>query len=341
MPFLHDTTTPSTSRTIDYSFVNLHQNNKVALQTNGPDNKAVEYHRTHNVNSIHRVERSYLYTFYDSNGSITLEAAITIPLFTFAILTIIYIMNIIHLQTTLQMALEETVRNINQIAYISSEFYSLTKEQQYEAINKDFTIAENIGASLISTNYIKNEFLDEKMTNFLNKSYIVNGSEGISFLHSSMNLKDNIIDVILTYNVSIPFMPDELFSFKLSNRCYTRIYMGKDMEKEQQSSSFYVYYTVYGKVLHTNKYCRYLLNYSEALPYNQLFIGRNPELCLLCSNGETSATLRQHNPVVYLTSDNQVFHLTLDCQSFTGEIFRLERTSLEENELCEECMKGK
>lgn len=341
MPFLHDTTTPSTNRSIDYSYVNLHQNNKVTLQTFGPDIKAVEYHRSHNVNSIHHVERSYLYTFYDPNGSITLEAAITIPLFAFALLTVIYIMNIIHLQTTLQMALEETVRNISQAAYISSEFYSLTKEQQDEAINNDYSIIENVGASFISTNYIKKQFLDDKMTSFLNKSYIINGSEGISFLHSSMNLEDNIIDVILTYNVSIPFMPDKLFSFKLSNRCYTRIYMGKDMEKEQLPSTFYVYYTVYGKVLHTNKYCRYLLNYSEALPYNQLFIGRNPELCLLCSDDETSATLRQHNPVVYLTSDYQVFHLTLNCQSFTGDIFRLERTSLKENELCEECMKGK
>lgn len=339
MTFLSEATTLTKKTTICHSSILKKCNS--ALHTDSLTTEAVELYPTHTVNSSLHSGRSCLYTSHPARGSVTIEAAIAVPVFLFALLSIIYVINIMHLQMTVQIALEEAARNISKTAYISSEFYALTTDSQAEADKKDSSLVENIGAALVTVPYIKNVFLDESIKRVLDNSYVTNGSDGISFLLSSVDLDDNIVDIVLTYEVSIPFLPDNVISFKLSNRCYTRMYMGLDMDKEQQEDYIYVYYTTYGKVLHTNKYCRYLLNYSEALRYNDAMLTMNPEKCLLCGLQSNISQLKKDNPIVYLSSDHEVYHITLDCQAFTKDVFRQKRTSVDTDDICEECLKGK
>lgn len=342
MTFRHDTITIK-KRTIHYYHI-IKNNNNVALHTNSPDIpdiKAVEFYSNHTSNSIHHSESSCLYTSCNLRGSITLEAAIALPVFIFCLLSIIYIMNIMYIQQTIQIALEETARNISKTAYISDEFYNLTKEQQDALSESDYSLIENLGATLISLPYIEHKFMSDEIATFLDNSYVTNGSDGISFLLSSVDLDNSILDIVLNYKVSVPFLPGNIFTFSLSNRCYTRIYMGLDMDKEQSEDYIYVYYTSSGNVVHTNKYCRYLLNYSEAIRYNDSLLSMNPDKCRLCGLDTSIEQLEETNPIIYLTSNHEVFHLTLDCQAFTGNIFRVKRTSLENDNVCKECLKGK
>ena len=336
MTFLNRTTTPSNEKT----FFKI-KKNIVTLRSDRLLSKQVESYPTHNINSIYYSKRPCLYTSAFSRGSITLEAAIALPLFLFSLLTIIYIINIMYLQISLQMSLEETARNISKKAYISSEFYALTTEQQANVSDSDSSILENMGASIISIPYIKSCFLSDNTREMLDNSCIENGSSGLSFLSTSVDMANNIMDIIVTYKVGIPFMPVDIFSFRLANRCYMKIYMGKDMEKEQTESSFYVYFTSYGKVYHTNKYCQYLLNYSKAIRYRDSLLQYQLNPCKLCSSTTTTEKLYEANPIIYLTLSESIYHVTLDCQSFTKDIFRIKKTNIDEDELCEKCLKGK
>lgn len=336
MTFSNRTTTPQHKKAF-YKY----NKNIVTLRLDSLIHKAVDYRPTHCINSISYSKRPCLYTSHAFKGSITLEAAIALPLFLLVSLTIIYIINVMYLQLSLQIALEETARNISKTAYISSEFYSLATEQQRDSLEENPSLIENIGASIISIPYIQNCFLDEDTKKILENSSVENGSNGLSFSLTSVDMSTNIVDIVVTYKVTIPFISGDLFSFNLSNRCYMQIYMGKDMEREQADTSFYVYFTSYGKVYHTNKYCMYLLNYTKAIRYRDFLLQDALNNCLLCSSHVTTEQLYKDNPIIYITSDEYTYHTTLDCQSFTKDVFRIKRTSLEEDELCEECLKGK
>lgn len=294
---------------------------------------------SHSIKS--KAKRSFIYISFLSKGSITLEAAIAIPLFFLGLLSFISVINIIYLQTELQIALEETIRNVSKEAYISSEFYALSSDKQYETINKDSSIAENLGATLISVTYIKNKFLTEDIKEFLDNSFIKGGADGISFKFSSVDMNKSTLDIIIDYKCSIPFIPSKLLCFNLSNRCYTRIYMGQDMEKEQKDTYFYVYFAGTSSVIHTNKYCQYLLNYSKAIKYNNIIKQHPINSCALCSKNITIETLSDNNAIVYLTSNEDTYHVTLDCQSFTKDVFRLKVLDLKDKDVCEQCLKGK
>lgn len=334
MTFLCNTTISKEQTSHIYNF---HQ--YATLQKTGLYNRAVDINSFPIFNSTNYSERPCLYTSGLCKGSVTIEAAIGFPIFFLVTLSLLYIINIMYIQTTLQIALDEAVRNASQTAYITAEFYSLSTEKQSQSIDDDSSILENIGASALSIAYLRDAFLTDEIEQILDNSPIIGGSSGISFSSSSIDLSAYIADIILTYTVSIPFIPDEIFSLTLSNRCYVRLYTGKDMAKEQTVADTYVYYTTTGKVYHFNRYCRYLLNYTEAARY--LDISRELLPCTMC-NTILLEKLKEDNPVVYVTQSNFCYHTTLECQSFTGMVFRRDHSSLDDNDrICEECLKGK
>ena len=57
---------------------------------------------------------------------------------------------------------------------------------------------------------------------------------------------------------------------------------GKELAKKQTPVDIYVYYTSYGKVFHFNRYCQYLLNYTEAIRYSKRDFLLNS--CVQCVN---------------------------------------------------------
>ncbi len=339
MTFLYATTPKNNNR---FSIKKILKNINGSLRI---DSKSYRHANmlTHNnlLRNLPNTKRSSLCTSPLAHGSITLEASICIPLFFLGLLTIIYIINIITIQLTLQIALEETIRDISKEAYISSKFYSMLTEEQANTLEDDSSILENIGATIISVPYVKHKFMNDDIKNFLDNSYVENGSDGISFKFSSVDMKNNIVDVVIDYKYCIPFIPNDLLSFRLSNRCYSRIYMGKDMEKEQKEAFFYIYYATTSSVVHTNKYCQYLLNYSKAIRYNEIVRLHPIDGCALCANDTTIEQLRKDDAIVYLTTNEDIYHITLDCQSFTGDIFRLKISSLENQNICKKCLEGK
>ena len=306
--------------------------------------RAVEFNTIPIINSITYPERSCLYTSskikHSPKGSITIEAAIGFPIFFLLLMSLVYIINIMYLQTSLQIALEETIRDASKTAYITAEFLAMTNGEQSDAVQNDSSLLENLGGSLITSSYIHNAFLTESNKKILEASCVKNGANGISFLSSSIDTDAGIADIIMTYKVTIPFLPEDLFNLNLSNRCYVRLYTGLDMAKKQTAATPYVYYTTSGSVYHFNKYCQYLLNYTEAVRFND----RNHELssCPLCDEGISLDNMAEQNPLVYVTLSSYCYHSSLDCQAFTGDIFRIKySSSIKKDDICETCLKGK
>lgn len=294
---------------------------------------------TPGINSINYKKRPCPYASLKLSGSITIEASICLPIFIFSMLAIIYLINIMYLQTTLQIALEETVREASKTAYITAEFYSMTTNEQADAISADPSIAESLGGKMLSAAYFLQAFLTEENRSILDNSPVKNGSKGISLFSSSIDLSENTADIVLSYTVTIPFVPEKIFSLNMVNHCNVRLYTGKDMSKEQKEDDFYVYYTSSGSVFHTNRYCQYLYNYTEAVRF--LEMESQLAQCQICGK-VTIEWLRENNPIVYTTMTKACYHLSLDCYAFTDLVFRVPYSSLDEDDkICEQCLKGK
>ena len=320
-------------------------NNSGTLPTNSFDSLAVEFYSNPIINSLNYSERPYLYTSnlysntYTLKGSMTIEASIGFPLFMIMVSFLLSIISVLYLQLSMQIALEETVRKSSKTAYISSLFLSLDEENQQNILDLEPSITRNIATSLISATYLQTSFNNEDNKKLINSPLIIDGEKGISFYSSSIDLDEGIADIVLNYKVKLPFLPEKLFNFNLTNRCYIHLYTGKELAKKQNPADSYVYFTSYGKVFHFNRYCQYLLNYTDAVSYKNI----DPDIpgCSKCVK-LSSEQLKEQNTIVYLTKSREFFHTSLDCPSFTGDVFRANYNSLNESDkICETCLKGK
>lgn len=313
-----------------------------SLHTIGRNFLAVEFYSEPIINSINYSERPYLCTSSTKKqhfkGSITIEASISFPIFMIASYALISIISVLYLQLSMQIALEETIRSTSKSAYISSLFLNTDEDEQEKICHEEPSISENLTISFISSELFKNNFINNN-NSLINSPFIKNGQNGISFLSSSIDLDAGIADIVVNYQVKLPFIPESFYHIDLNNRCFIHLYTGKDLSKKQSPSDSYVYYTSHGSVFHFNRYCQYLLDYTEAIDYHNV----DPLIpsCKECVN-QTKDDLNKNNPIVYITESKRCYHLSLNCPGFTGNIFRTHYSSLNEsNKICEKCLEGK
>ena len=297
--------------------------------------RAVDNSNVSNSLSTHYSTRPYLYTSNKYKGSITLEAAIALPIFIFFFTTLLSVMNAMYIQLSLQIQLEETARTISKTVYNTYTTHLVLNDDK-----DDDTTYADLNLAILSIATIQNTFLDSDMKNFLDNSSVHKGSKGINFLSSNIDADKGFVDLVLTYSVKIPFVPKNIATINLSNRCYLHLYMGESLSKELESENTYVYCTVYGQVYHTNKYCQYLLNYSKATSFNQIDLAMY-QTCLSCVDMDLSQ-LKSANPIVYTTDKGYAYHTSLECSTFTGSVYRLLYSALPKNKkICTQCFKGK
>lgn len=338
---------------LDDSTIKFHQVAKIltticiiaTLQIGNLFHRAVGYQAISVNKPINRPRRSYLCTSKDKkdnkvSGSITLEAAIALPIFIVFFIALISIINIMYLQLTIQIQLEETARNLSKTGYASNVFYSLSKEDQQAVLSEDKSLIYHIGSAIVTIETVRQLFLDEEISSFLDNSSVLNGADGLNFLSTSLDLKNSSIDLVVTYTVTIPFIPKDLISINLANRCYVRLYMGKKLSDAKASDDMFVYYTSKGKAYHLDKYCKYLLNYSDISPFNSIDLSLY-QPCKLCVDIDYDY-LKKHNIPVYTCLHGYAYHTTLSCPSFTGLVYRVPYSpQTHDGNICKHCLKGK
>ncbi len=338
---------------LDDSTIKFHQVAKIltticiiaTLHIGNLFHRAVGYQAISVNKPINHPRRSYLCTSKDKkcnklNGSITLEAAIALPIFIVFFIALISIINIMYLQLTIQIQLEETARNLSQTAYASNAFYSMSKEEQETILSEDKSLIYDIGSAVVTVATIRQMFLDKEIRSFLDNSSVQNGSDGLSFLSTSLDLKNSSVDLVVTYTVTVPFIPKDLISINLANRCYIRLYMGKELSDAKASDNLFVYYTSRGKAYHLDKYCKYLLNYSDISPFNSIDLSLY-QPCKLCVDMDYGY-LKKHNTPVYTCLHGYAYHTTLNCPSFTGLVYRVPYSpQTHDKSICKHCLKGK
>ncbi len=209
------------------------------------------------------------------SASMTVEAALVLPVFIFFMAEILYIYDMIRLQSSMLAALHETGTQISEYA-----FYTRYGMNSLEDTGKDSTgktDAEGDGgvsdlsgimgtaASLtIAETFVRssvNRYLGET---WMNEICLDGGGSGISYLESSIMDGNDVVDLIADYRIK-PFLAlFGLRSFTAQSRYYGHAWVGyaigsdTNTEINKSDDSEMVYVTPTGEVYHKDQHCTYL-----------------------------------------------------------------------------------
>jgi hypothetical protein len=203
------------------------------------------------------------------------------------------------------MRLEETARQVNSVAYITQDNAESS------------TFSSGINILLFRT-----IFFTDDIKNLCDNSHIQNGSLGVSFSNSVVDSSRQTADIVITYMVNIPFIPNNLIQFPFSQHCKFKLFTGYTPDAFDDPQNVIVYMTAKGTVYHTNKYCTYLIKYTDTITKSSLSSyekkkKRSYSVCTACSH-----TPHDSDSIIYLCETGHVYHYSKDCYYLTAHIFQ-------------------
>lgn len=278
-------------------------------------------------------------------ASLTVEAALVMPLFLFAILSLLYFIQIITVQEFIQSAITKMGLNMAKTAYVYEDFAGME-----EVLNFDETIfgaeieislgdfAKSIIDQTILKRYAK-AYLD---VDRINSSCIREGFGGISFTGSKILQGEDMIDLVVRYRIAIPIKLFEIGNMQMIQRVRVRAWTGYqvastyELVEEKDAQEEMVYITETGSVYHTSASCSHIrLSVSQILgiPTTQRNnSGGKYYPCEKCCDAE-------HSPyaMYYITSDGTRYHTKRDCSKIKRNVKEIPRTEVGDRLACKRC----
>ena len=242
-------------------------------------------------------------------GSLSIEAAIVIPLFLIFVLGMASLLLVFGNRTDIQNGMRTAAETLTRRAYYLER-----------------TEAEAIGINPITI-----------------KSEIKNNSEkadDISTAFSTYDSESGILDIVVNYDQKIPFLLTESETLHVSQRLRCRAWIGSDMEEGPGSSleteKNYVYVTEKGTVYHKTKSCSYLDLSIHSIESGQISEERNSSgakyyACPLCAkSGKPNAS-------VYVTDYGTSWHNSTGCSGLKRKINKIDITQVGNLKPCSKC----
>lgn len=257
-------------------------------------------------------------------ASLTVETAMILPVFLFFFLGMVYIIYALSLEVSVKSSLYETGKELAEYAYLTEagEKYSENAEEYFGAGAYAFTAAR-------FCSYMGNEYWD--------RSIINNGSKGFSFSQSIFLDESGIIDLVVRYDIKIPFLFTGELSFPQVQRCRLRGWIGS--KDNQEAEEEMVYITESGSVYHRSLDCQHLkVNIRTVLPLNMATernqSGAKYYPCVFCGNAKLK------DGVYYVTSDGDRFHTSKLCSGLKRKILTVPITDVDGRSACKRCGGG-
>lgn len=272
-----------------------------------------------NVNIENQVD-----LFNEREASLTAEAALVLPMFLFGILFFLYFFQILYLQDSIQSSMTEAGKFI-------SRYGKLTEEEETSDLAYRLLLRQRFF-----------EYLDEET---INKSCIVGGTAGISFLPSEIFKEDAEINIVAVYQIRfpIPFFGEKIMEIK--QQVKTRAFVGKPMKNAKETADgnqkgededFLVYITENASVYHKNENCTHLRLSIMEIEKSQLKTIRNEnggkyKACEKCIRGAEA----EEN--VYVAKEGDRYHVSLSCSGLKRTVYTVEYSMVKDKRKCSRC----
>lgn len=284
-------------------------------------------------------------------GSLTVEAALVLPIFIYVIIAFVYFIQIIGLQETLQNAITETGFYSAKYAYVYDYLvnYNESESEDSNAEESKIGSGENIRivSQLIDGTFYKIKLKDFLDVDKIDQSCIKNGYAGIITYMSSFMEDEDTVDIILIYKIKLPILFIRIDEFQIVQRVRMRGWSGhkvavkgaSDVVSEEDGDTVYI--TETGTVYHLTKECSHLLLSIEETTYEQIenlrnTSGRKYKKCERCGDeGEIT-----EESTVYITNSGDRYHSKLNCSGLKRTIIAISIKEVGNRSLCSRCSKN-
>lgn len=241
----------------------------------------------------------------DSKGSLTVEAALVIPIFLFAVMAILSFVKILQMQIAMDGAMQQCAKELAVYGYVQT--MSDTGKQM------ELPMAAE---ALFSEIYVKHR-VETNLGADYKEAYPVQGE--LYFLNSRI-MEEDRIELHSTYYVLPFFSLSPTAGFLTGQTAVARAFTGYDNEKATKHSGTeeYVFISEYGTAYHRDRGCSYLdlsiqKGYARDLYTMRNKDGKKYDACESCVG--TIAT-----NLVFVTDYGEAYHSDILCSGLRRTI---------------------
>lgn len=259
----------------------------------------------------------------EKKASMTIEACLVLPLFLFAFLNVITIIELYRLQGNMSAAMHDTAKQMAVYGY------------EYQALGGGSAgAAESLGLTYL---YAAGKVKVKLGNDYLNNSPLAGGAAAISWLRSSVMQEDDCIDLVAEYFIKPPAAVVGFGKQIFYNRMCTRAWTGYDNAKNSENSTDeeeIVYITPEGTVYHRSRGCSYLKLSITSVDKSFLDTQRNQNGGKYYACGECGASCGN---TVYITQYGDRYHATLSCSGLKRTILAVPISQTGKRGACSKC----
>lgn len=267
----------------------------------------------------------------ESRGSMTVEAAMVLPLFLFFLLNVLTLFEAVRLQSSLQAALQQCGEELCEYAYYM-EYAAGNEGDGGDGGSAGTGMPEEIGSRIFTQAYVQGHVNASLGRDYLRRMC---AGGGITYRHSRILTKDGNILLSAEYRIR-PFIPVlALPSFSMQSRFYGHAWVGyrggaasEDADGGTEAGQEQVYVARYGVVYHTDSHCIYLNPQIREVPASRLDTIRSGDgsiyhACELCHP--------QKSGMVLITKEGNRYHCDPSCGGIGRSVSEMTKDQAAEN----------
>ena len=245
--------------------------------------------------SVPGISRKYI--FSEKKGSVTIEAAFGIPIFLFAVLCLIWVIEIQSIKISILSAAQSAAKSA----------------------------AEDTAViPVLNTIKLKSDIVSLIGEDRIGRSIIKGGSSGISCWKSYVAPDTGEMNITVEYEVMIPLPVMGNPAAQLEESFKISSWRGRSNGQMEDGDRDIVYMTENGSVYHEDYNCFYLRLSLRYVPYEELESIRNESggryhACGKCVIGSAMTG-------VYITENGNKYHNTLGCSGLKRTIYAVKRS---------------
>lgn len=269
---------------------------------------------------------------WEMSASLSLEAALVLSLFIFAVICMILPMKVMNTERKIQAALEAVGEDFSRYAYLK-DMLERGEEQNIPGAGefaKSFCGHLMAGAA---EGYAQAAVLWHADTSAV---------KHVRMFRSSILEEDGIIDLILDYEIQLPFPVLGLKAIERTARCRRRAWIGKPGKEGHTGSGGgdgrdeIVYVGKNSTRYHQNRSCHYLANDLAAVAYEQVSGMRNGSggkyyACRICGSGAGGGS------TVYIMPSGGSYHASRNCTAINAYVSAARLSEVEHLGACSYC----
>lgn len=282
-------------------------------------------------------------------ASITVEAALILPIFICFFLVFMYFFQIFLVQEHIQSAITKTGLELAKGCYLFDDFVDVEEALDFDTDFLDFQWDQELKnfARATTEGFLLKQIAQKHLdVALIDNSCIKAGFEGLSFYGSSLLGHEDSIDIIVSYNVEIPIDIFAIGDIPMIQRIKLRGWTGHKVpakylieDEESKKDGTIVYVTKTGSAYHLKKSCSHI-SFSIEEVYGIPNSKRNNSgakyyPCSTCCKGHSGDNINY-----YITAYGTRYHVKKECSRIERNVEGVLLSELKGKTLCKRCKKN-